>query len=153
MQDQQSHFINLVYDNKEVFSLHNEDLGYCNLIKHIIVTMTDKPVYLPLCTIPRQLQGEIHKCLRCLVVPGHYSTIQEPVHITGGYIVQEIRGNSSMHWLLLIKFHHGKRCVSITLNRWSPAGCPQQQLIYIIWPLSGVPPIGHVGWWHKENSF
>ena len=47
MQEQQSHFINLVYDNKEVFSLHNEDLGYCDLIKHTKLTMTDKPVYLP----------------------------------------------------------------------------------------------------------
>ena len=63
MQDQQSHFINLVYDNKMVFSLHNKGLGYCDLIKHTILTMTDKPVYLPCHTIPRQLQGEVHKCL------------------------------------------------------------------------------------------
>ena len=63
MQEQQSHFINLVYDNKEVFSLHDEDLGYWDLIKHTIPTMTDKPVYLLHHTIPRQLQGEVHKCL------------------------------------------------------------------------------------------
>ena len=62
-QDQQSHFINLVYDNKEVFSLHDEDLGYSDLMKHTIPTMTEKPVYLPHHTIPRQLQGEVHKCL------------------------------------------------------------------------------------------
>ena len=55
--------MNLVYDNKEVFSLHNEDLGYCNLIKHTIPTTTEKPVYLLHCTIPRQLQGEVQKCL------------------------------------------------------------------------------------------
>ena len=36
MWDQQSHFINLVYDNKEVFSLHSEDMGYYSLIKHTI---------------------------------------------------------------------------------------------------------------------
>ena len=59
MLDQQGQFINLVYDNKEVFSLLNEDLGYCDLIKHIIPTMTEKPVYLLHCTIPRQLQGEV----------------------------------------------------------------------------------------------
>ena len=57
MWKQQSHFINLIYDNKEVFSLHDEDLRYCDLIKHTIPTMTDKPVYLAHCTIPRQLQG------------------------------------------------------------------------------------------------
>ena len=45
MQDQQSQFINLVYDNKEVLSLHDEDLGYCDLIKHTIPITTEKPVY------------------------------------------------------------------------------------------------------------
>ena len=55
MQDQQSHFIDLVYDNKEVFSLHDKDLEYCNPIKHTIPIMTEKPVYLPHHTIPRQL--------------------------------------------------------------------------------------------------
>ena len=63
MQEQQSYFINLVYDNKKVFSLHDKDLGYCDLIKHMILTMTGKPVYLPHCTIHRQLKGEGHKCL------------------------------------------------------------------------------------------
>ena len=63
MWDQQSQFINLVYDNKEAFSLHDEDLGFCDLIKHTILTMTEKPVYLPHHTLPRQLQGEVQKCL------------------------------------------------------------------------------------------
>ena len=49
--------------SKEVFFLHNEDLGHCDQIKHTIPTMTDKPVYLPHHTIPSQLQGEVHKCL------------------------------------------------------------------------------------------
>ena len=35
-QKQQSHFISLVYDNKEVFSLSDEDLSYCDQIKHTI---------------------------------------------------------------------------------------------------------------------
>ena len=59
MLDQQSQFINLVYDNKEVFSLHDEELGFCNFIKHTIPTTTKKPAYLPHHTIPRQLQGEV----------------------------------------------------------------------------------------------
>ena len=63
MQKQQGPFINLFYDNEEVFSLHDEDPRYCDLIKHTIRTMMDKPVHLPHHTIPRQLQGEIHKCL------------------------------------------------------------------------------------------
>ena len=61
--EQQSHLINLIYDNKEIFLLHDEALGYCDQLKHTIPTTTDKPVYLPLCTIPRQLQNEVCKCL------------------------------------------------------------------------------------------
>ena len=59
---QQSQFIDLIYDHPEVFSLH-EDLRFCDWIKHAILTTTDKPVYLVHCTIPPQLQGEVHKCL------------------------------------------------------------------------------------------
>ena len=61
--EHQARFINLIYNNQEVFSLHDEDLGYCNKLTHTIPTSTDKPVYLPHRTIPRQLQGEVHKCL------------------------------------------------------------------------------------------
>ena len=60
---QQSQFIDLIYDHPEVFSLHDEDLGFCNQIKHTIPTMMDRPVYLPHHTIPPQLQGEVYKCL------------------------------------------------------------------------------------------
>ena len=61
--DQQSQFINLIYDHPEVFSLHNEDLGFCTIIKHTIPMTLDRPVYLPHHTIPPQLQGKVHKCL------------------------------------------------------------------------------------------
>ena len=60
---QQSWFIDLIYDHPEVFSLHNEDLRFCDQIKYAILTMMDKPVYLAHRTIPPQLQGEVHKCL------------------------------------------------------------------------------------------
>ena len=59
---QQSRFIDLIYDHPEVFSLHDEDLGFCDRIRHMIPMTTDKPVYLAHCTIPPQLQGEVHKC-------------------------------------------------------------------------------------------
>ena len=61
--EQTDHLLNLIYDHKKVFSLHNEDLGFCNKLTHSIPTTTDKPVYLPHRTIPRQLQGEVQKCL------------------------------------------------------------------------------------------
>ena len=53
---QQDSLLNLVYDQKEVFSLHNEDLMLCDKLAHTITT-THKPVYLPHRTIPKQLQG------------------------------------------------------------------------------------------------
>ena len=60
---QQSWFIDLIYDHSEVFSLHDEDLRFCDRIRHTIPMTMDKPVYLAHCTIPPQLQGEVHKCL------------------------------------------------------------------------------------------
>ena len=45
--EQQSHFIDLIYDYKEVFSLYGGDLGFCDALKHSIPTTTDKPIYLP----------------------------------------------------------------------------------------------------------
>ena len=44
--DQQSQFINLIYDHPEVFSLHDEDLGFCDKMT------SDRPVYILHCTIP-----------------------------------------------------------------------------------------------------
>ena len=61
--DQQSQFLNVIYNHPEVFSLHDEDLGFCDKIKDMIPTASDKPVYLPHSTIPPKLQGEVCKCL------------------------------------------------------------------------------------------
>ena len=68
--EHQAKFINLIYRNQEVFSLHDEELGYCNQLTHTISTCTNKPVYLPHQTIQRQLQGEVHKCLNTLLRQG-----------------------------------------------------------------------------------
>ena len=57
--EQKDHLLNLIYDHKKVFSLHDEDLGFYNKLAHSIPTTTDKPVYLPHRTIPRQLQDEV----------------------------------------------------------------------------------------------
>ena len=59
----QGQFIDLIYDHPEVFSLHDEDLRFCDQIKHTIAMTTDRPVYLPHCTFPPQLQGEEQTCL------------------------------------------------------------------------------------------
>ena len=61
--EHQARFINLIYSNQEVFSLHDEYLGYCDRLTHTIPTSTNKPVYIPHRTTPRQLQGEVCKYL------------------------------------------------------------------------------------------
>ena len=75
---QQSRFIDLIYDHPEVFSLHDEDLGFCNRIRHTIPTTMDKPVYLVHCTIPPQLQGEVQKCLDTWLQQGIIRPSQSP---------------------------------------------------------------------------
>ena len=75
---QQSRFIDLIYDHPEVFSLHDEDLGFCNQIRHTIPTTMDKPVYLAHCTIPPQLQGEVQKCLDTWLQQGIIRPSQSP---------------------------------------------------------------------------
>ena len=59
----QVQFLELIYDNKSVFLLCDEDLGLCNCLKHTIPTTTDRPVYLPHRTIPVQLQAVVRKSL------------------------------------------------------------------------------------------
>ena len=43
--EQQAQFIDLIYSNQEVFSLHDEDLGYCDQLTYTILTSTAWPVY------------------------------------------------------------------------------------------------------------
>ena len=62
-QSQKIQFLELVYDHQGVFSLCNEDLGLCDCLQHTIPTTMSKPIYLPHCTIPVQLQTEVRKCL------------------------------------------------------------------------------------------
>ena len=68
--EHQAKFIDLIYSNQEVFSLHDEDLGYCDQLTHTIPMSTNKPVYLPHRTILRQLQGEVHECLNTCLCQG-----------------------------------------------------------------------------------
>ena len=68
--EQQSRFIDLIYDYKEVFSLYDGDLGFCDALKHSIPATMDKPVYLPHWQIPVQLQQEVRKCLESWLKQG-----------------------------------------------------------------------------------
>ena len=61
--EHQAKLIDLIYSNQEVFSLHDEDLGYCDQLTYTIPVSTNKPVYLLHRTILRQLQREVSECL------------------------------------------------------------------------------------------
>ena len=76
--EEQIQFVNLIYDHPEVFYLHDEDLGFCNKIKHMIPMILDGPFYLLHCTIPPQLLGEVHKCLDTWLRQGIIRPSQSP---------------------------------------------------------------------------
>ena len=61
--EQQVHLIDVIYNHTEVFSLFDGDLGFCDVLKHSILTTMDKLVYLPHWRIPVQLQSKVRKCL------------------------------------------------------------------------------------------
>ena len=44
--EHQARFIDLIYSNQEVFSVYDEDMGYCNQLIHTIPMSTHKLVYL-----------------------------------------------------------------------------------------------------------
>ena len=76
--EQQSQFINIIYDHPEVFFLHDEDLGFCDKIKHTIPMTSDRPVYLPHHTIPPQLLGKVCNCLDTWLRQGIIRLSQSP---------------------------------------------------------------------------
>ena len=90
--EQQSQFINIIYDHPEVFSLHDEDLGFYNKIKHTIPMTLDRSVYLLHCTIPRQLLGEVHKCLNTWLRQGIIRPSQSPYASQVVVIVSKMSG-------------------------------------------------------------
>ena len=84
--EHEAKFIDLVYSYQEVFSLHDEDLGYCDKLTHTIPTSTYKPVYLPHRTIPRQLQGEVCKCLNTWLHQGIIQPSNSPYASPSCYV-------------------------------------------------------------------
>ena len=95
--EQQVRFLELIYDNKSVFSLGDEDLGLCDRLKHTIPVTTDKPVYLPHHTIPVQLQAEVRKCLDTWLRQG----IIRPSHSPYASLVVIVHKKSGKIWLCI----------------------------------------------------
>ena len=113
--EQWNWFINIIYDHPEVFSLHDEDLGFCDKIKHTIPTTSDRPVYLLHHIILPQLLGEVCKCLDTWLRQGIIRPSQSP-YASQVVIVQKKSGNLSVHGLPETQFHYSKRCFSTTKN-------------------------------------
>ena len=68
--EQQKRFLKIIYENKQVFSLHDGDLGYCDKLVHTIPTTTDEPITLPHRTINPSIQAEVRKCLDTWLAQG-----------------------------------------------------------------------------------
>ena len=64
--EHQARFINLIHSNQEVFSLRDEDLGYCDKLTHTIPTSINKPVYLP----HRTILGSFRERCANVLTPG-----------------------------------------------------------------------------------
>ena len=109
--EHQARFINLIYSNQEVFSLHDEDLGYCDKLTHTIPTSTDKPVYLPHRTIPRELQGEVCECLNTWLCQGIIQPSNSP-YASQVVLVQKKTGKIC----ICVDYYH-QGCISFTLHR------------------------------------
>ena len=92
-------FIDLIYDHPEVFSLHDENLGFCEQIKHTIPMTMERPVYLLHHTIPPQLQGKVHKCLDIWLQQGIIRPIAKSLCIPGGDSTGENWRNLFMYGL------------------------------------------------------
>ena len=87
---QQKRFIKIIYEHKKVFSLHDEDLGYCEKLEHTIPTTDDKPIYLPHRTIPPELQGEVRKCLDKWFETRYHSTFNKSYALKLSWCVRRV---------------------------------------------------------------
>ena len=94
--EHQTKYINLIYSNQEVFSLHDEDLGYCNLLTHTFLISTNKPVYLPHRTIQRQFQGEVHEYLNTWLCQGIIHPSYSPYASQAVIVCTKSRGDLSL---------------------------------------------------------
>ena len=62
--EEQIRFMRMIYANQNVFSLHEEDLGFCNQLEHKIEVQDPKPIYLPHRTVPYHLKEQVNDCLQ-----------------------------------------------------------------------------------------
>ena len=79
--------------------MHDEDLDYRDKLTHTIPTSTDKPVYLPHRTIPRQRQGEVCECLNTWLCQGIIQPSNSP-YASQVVIVQMKMGRSISVWII-----------------------------------------------------
>ena len=119
----QAHFIDTMYNTKEVFSLHDEDLGYCNWITHTIPMMRDVSVYFPKHTIPHPLPGEVWHCLGTWLRQGIIRPSNCP-YASQWLLYVKIWRSISMYQLRKIKSHYHSWSFTTTRNRWSFRGSP-----------------------------
>ena len=145
--EQDPRLVHIIYNNQEVFSFHNKDSGYCDWLSHIILIMTDQPVYLPLYTMWPKIQREVHKHLAPPTKGS--SSFKKPLHITGGGCEDKFVGDTIV-WIIGSKIQLPSQILShyhtlMKLYRWSNIANGSLSLTY----LKGI-----LSWqwqeWHKN---
>ena len=63
-QEQKDRLMQIIRDNKTIFSKNDEDIGCTNMIEHDIITTDEIPIKQPDRRIPPQLQPEVRKHLQ-----------------------------------------------------------------------------------------
>ena len=128
---QQQKFLELIYNNKNVFSLCDEDLSLCDCLKHTIPITTDKPVYLPHRTILVQLQAVVCKCLDTWLKQG----VIRPSHSPYASQVVIVHKKNWRHSLVRrfsgAKCHDCPRFLSLTKDRRSLTSSESCCLVHI----------------------
>ena len=109
--EQQSRFIDLIYDYKEVFSLYDGDLGFCDALKHytyhhrqahILASSTD--------SCPVTTRGK--KMPRIMAKTGHNPAIKESLRISGCNCPQKVQRNPTLRRLPEVKCNFNQRLFS-----------------------------------------
>ena len=101
--EQQSCFIDLIYDYKEVFSLYDGDLGFCDALEHsVLASSTD---FCPVATRGKKMP-------RIMAKTGHNLAIKESLCLSVCNCPQKVRQNPSLCGLPEVKCNFNQRLFS-----------------------------------------
>jgi hypothetical protein len=78
--DERHHFLEMLQKHEEVFSHDEDDLGYCDAIKHRILLNDNIPVKVPHRRIPPHQWNEVREYMRKAIDKGLFENRQARMH-------------------------------------------------------------------------